>query len=785
MSNAWTLAGGAAPLDDATDEQIEEMIDELFSTWVPESGVEIDSLNAWACERLNTTLVEVTPKILEEQTLRCVSELRRLFDAVKSRPSLRMEGEVQDKLARIAKVMREARNSVQSSAMLFKQLDFESSFAIEKNWDPDSFFQFTIEDDKATSFQKLLIAVLKRIAISGLRRLDEDCYEPVLLPNGEPTHAWKRRCSIKEYLYNSIQKETDYEEWKNLTNPHDNGEKVVQHLLASTQMEFPVIQMNRYLWAYQNGIYNVKEDMFFPFAMPIIVHLNDVTVECVQTKVRQHDVSDEDEEIHQRDALVTPDGVQVWNVHPDGALMAESFFQIGDSFYLNHCGRESWSDLALNMQTYRRGLYLPDAKAVTFDTVKQLPEVALATHPDRANATVIDGVDVWNIDSDDSLTRNTVFGIDGVYRSNRREGVPVWKTNDDEDTPYTITPPRSDDVAVKFLDTKFRFRILPEDEAVFDPLSIQLPELEQIMTVQELDDDSQKWFLIMFARLFFPVRYDGWQVVFFIKGRAGSGKSTLAQIVRDFYPSSCVTTLSSNIEQKFGLSAIYKGLVCVCAEVRSEFGLDQAEWQSCISGEEVQINIKNKTAIPHKWTTPFFFLGNELPNYKNASGSVDRRFFLFEFNKKVRNSDPHLLLKLKRNIDLFQRKSVALYHAALREHGDRDIWANGVVGSQLTTWRDGVKLQTDALYSFLKTDRFQFAPLLFMPLKDFKEEYYGFRQSNGMDKVRWSPSHFKEVFEECGVYISSDALAYPPNSGAQPQVQEYLFGCDIADGTTS
>lgn len=787
MSNAWTLAVlSEGPLDGAADEEIQAMIDELYATWVPEDGVQIDSLNQWACERLNTTLDTVTPKILEDQTVRCVAELRKLFDEVKNRPSLRLEGVVQDKLARIAKVMREARNAVQSSAMLYKQLDFESSFAIEDAWNPDSFFQFTVEDDKATSFQKLLIAVLKRIAISGLRRLDEDCYEPVLLSNGETTHAWKRCCTIKEYLYKSIQKETDYEEWRYLTNPHDNGEKVVQHLMLSTQMEFPVIQMNRYLWAYRNGLYNVKEDMFFPFAAPIITHFDHVNVETVEAKINKHEINDDDEPINEAGAHTTADGVRVWNINPDGTLMSETFFQIGDDVYLNHCGRESWADLALFMQTYRRGLYLPNKDTVTADRVRELPVVQLANHPDSATATVIDDVNVWNIATDHSFTQETFFGIDGVYHTNKREGVPVWTTPYEEETPYTITPPRSDDVAVKFLDTDFRFRILPEEEANFDPMSIVLPEMEQIMNVQELELDTQKWLLISLARLFFPVKYDQWQVVAFIKGVAGSGKSTLAQIVRDFYPPSCVTTLSSNIEPKFGLSAIYKGLVCVCAEVRADFGLDQGEWQSCISGEEVQINVKCKTAFPHKWTTPFFFLGNELPNYKNASGSVDRRFFLFEFNKKVRNSDPLLLVKLKKNIDLFHRKCVSLYHAALREHGRKDIWAEGVVGEQLKTWRDGVKLQTDLLYAFLSTDRFYFQSDIYMPLDEFKQEYFGFRQSNGMDKVRWAPSHFKSVFDEMGIYIKSEALVYPREAGGNPQVKEYLKGVDLRpDLTTS
>ena len=160
-----------------------------------------------------------------------------------------------------------------------------------------------------------------------------------------------------------------------------------------------------------------------------------------------------------------------------------------------------------------------------------------------------------------------------------------------------------------------------------------------------------------------------------------------------------------------------------------------------------------------------FFLGNELPNYKNASGSVDRRFFMIEFNKKVHESDPHLIGKFKKNIDLFHRKSVTLYHQALRKHGEKDIWAKDVVGPQLIKGKDGVKLQTDMLYCFIKGERFQFGVSLYMPMDDFKQEYFAFRQSNGAERTRWAESHYKPVFDEASLVIMVCAKTYPPIRG--------------------
>ena len=492
--------------------------------------------------------------------------------------------------------MRETRNAIQSTAILFKQLDPVSSFQLnDHKWNPDSFFQFTMEDDKANSFQKILVAVLKRIAVAGLRRLDEDCYEQIISVGGG-SRAWKRRCR-QGFIYSNIQKETDYEEWKHLTNPHDNGEKVVNHLIASSQIEFPVIEMNRYLWSYRNGIYNVDQDMFYPFAMPIFTKVAQITRAAVQAKAREYTPTAGDgyaDFDYSAPALVV-DGVKIWQVEKGTALVYQSFFKIGETLYLNEYGRESWPRLAREIQTFRRGMHIAHIDDVTAEAVKSLPSSTLEVAPNMSVASERDGVKVWMIDAaTHELMDSSIFYVDGLYYKNSNGHAP-WKTS--QNKPYVATAPTPSDVAVKFFDTDFRFRITPEEEAVFSPDNVQLPEMETIMNAQDLEADSQKWLVLMLCRLFFPIGYDRWKVVLFVKGVAGSGKSTLAQIIRNFYPPTCGITLSSNIEAKFGLSAIYKGMVYVCAEVREDFGLDQAEWQSCVSGEEVQIAVKQRTAF--------------------------------------------------------------------------------------------------------------------------------------------------------------------------------------------
>ena len=743
-----------------TTEDTRGMLDELYREWVPGEVGNIRELHMWACERFETSLEAITPGILEKATSRRIMQYKKLFNLIKDNNELSTDGIVRERVERVAKVIREARNSLQAVAVLYFQMDDNQQLAISHAWNPDSFFQF--EDEKATNFQKLLLHILKKLAVDQFRKLDDHCYKQVIIEKtGEQSHAWEDCMSIKDYIFNRVQKETDYEEWKCLTNPHDNGDKVVSHLIASTQIEFPALVMNRYLWAYNNGLYNVLEDMFWPFHSVHVKNVADVTADAIRA-LPVHVLQDDEFALNVATADTQQDGVYIWNIGDDGELTHETCFKVDDNFYTNFVGREIWPKLAADITTFRRGMHVGNISEVTTARISSLSPIELSQQdlqhlPNDEVAVTANGVFVWNVEANGQLSVLTVFRLNGTFYANRN-GHRIWTTPSGQ--LYSVHVPTAEDVAVKHFDCDFRFEITPESDATFDPESIELPEMDRIMSTQELTSDSMKWTVLMLCRLFFPVGYDKWQVVLFIKGIAGSGKSTLAKIIRNFYPPARITTLASNIEQKFGLSGIYKGLVCICAEVREDFGLDQADWQSAVSGEEVQIAVKQKTAFSHKWDTPFFFLGNELPNYRNNSGSVDRRIFMIEFRKKVKDSDPKLIDKFMSNIDLFQRKGVSLYHQALHEHGHRDIWAEGVVGDQLREWRNAVKESSDILHAFITSGIFEFTISSFMPLDDFKTRYLEYRKTNGYSSIQFKPDHYNAVFQDMSVNIQKDTRTY-------------------------
>ena len=604
------------------DDNIRYMVRQLFNTWQPceddddEQPPDPHDIINWAAQKFNIDLNTFSFDDLRQKRNTRIYQLLYLNAFVTNSPDLKDDMEIKDMILRCSNSIKGVYDCLWNSGLLFCRIDPGRNNVVPPEADVEQFLQHNV--DKMTNQQKLILHLTKILEAAEYRKVEDQCWQQIYNDQGQATHAWTpvrnengEIIDLKQYIFTVVQKETDFEYWQYLTNPLDNADKIVKHLIESKHANFATLRVDRYKWSYSNGIYDAKIDMFWKFGEE---HL--------------------------------------------------------------------WKEQSDAIQTYRRN-------------------------------------NGWESD-------------------------------------YTVTHPTGEYMTVKYLNQPFRFTINPETEALFNPDLIKLPAFDKVLDSQKLENETKKWVLRMLARLFFKVgEKDKWQVVFFIKGVAGSGKSTLAKLIRFLYHPSQISTLSSNIEPKFGLSAIYKGLICICAEVREQFGLDQAEWQSAASGEEIQIAIKNKTAISHLWDTPFFFLGNEVPNYKNASGSVDRRIFMIEFNHKVRGSDPKLFDKITQDIDLFQRKAVCLYLHAIRAHGDKDIWCQSpcILPQQIYDFKNNMRSSVDSLYNFMSGSCFEYDDAYEITVKTFKELYMAHRRANNEERCKWNREHYASTFEDLGVSI--------------------------------
>jgi hypothetical protein len=320
---------------------------------------------------------------------------------------------------------------------------------------------------------------------------------------------------------------------------------------------------------------------------------------------------------------------------------------------------------------------------------------------------------------------------------------------------YDTHPLPSNRVAVKFFDQPFDADLLYSYRDWWD---IPTPDLQNIFIDQGLPDEVCRIVYAFMGRCLYDVNeMDCWEVLMFIKGIAGSGKSTIGKILKDFYPTADVFILSSNIEKKFGLSPIYDKLLFLCFEVKSNWGLDQGDFQCMISGEEVPVAIKHKTAISTLWKVPGMLMGNEVAgSWLDASGSMTRRILLLEFLKKVKVVDTNLGKKIKERIAATIHKCNMAYHQLLHDCGSATIWDK--LPEYFKQTRKKLAATINPLEDFLTGDALRIEPddpNCCIPLEEFQVMYMNFIKQRSYGKVRFNQDHYGTVFETYGIYIKT------------------------------
>lgn len=313
--------------------------------------------------------------------------------------------------------------------------------------------------------------------------------------------------------------------------------------------------------------------------------------------------------------------------------------------------------------------------------------------------------------------------------------------------PYDSDAPLSKDViACNFFPYDFR-----DCADYLDWYDIPTPALQGILTHQEFPDDVCRWMYVFIGRMLYNLNdLDAWQVIPFLKGVAGCGKSTICNLIASIYDPQDVGVLSNNIERKFGLSALYNKFIFVAPEIKNDCKLEQAEFQSIVSGEHVQIAIKNQTAISVVWTTPGFLAGNETPAWTDNSGSFSRRTPVFQFNKSVKDGDNKLIDKLRSEMDLLIQKCNRAYQVTAAECGHLNIW-NHLPDYFLQT-KKSLQAQTNQLIAFLdESGRVEIKKGACVSMNEFNLVFTQWCREMGMPVLKLTSDFYNVPFSERGI----------------------------------
>ncbi len=250
--------------------------------------------------------------------------------------------------------------------------------------------------------------------------------------------------------------------------------------------------------------------------------------------------------------------------------------------------------------------------------------------------------------------------------------------------------------------------------ASLDWVNIPTPAFTQILTHQKLGYKEDKtyeenkkqamlveiWFLAAMGRLLYDLGdKDEWQILPYIRGLAGTGKSSIGRAVKNFFLPEDVAQLSNNIEKKFGLQGIYDKKMWICFEAKDDFGLTQTDFQSMVSGEPMSIAVKHKDPVQTTWTPPGLMLGNVLPPWVNAQGSISRRVLLIDFIEGISGGDPTLPKQLAEQCVALLVKANLAYLWATSNFGHRLIWENLPI--YFHEKQAQMEMETDSLFYFV------------------------------------------------------------------------------------
>ena len=248
----------------------------------------------------------------------------------------------------------------------------------------------------------------------------------------------------------------------------------------------------------------------------------------------------------------------------------------------------------------------------------------------------------------------------------------------------------------------------------------------------------------------------------------------LLKVAKNFYDAMDVGVLSNNVERKFGLSAFYNKLLFVAPEVKADLCLEQAELQSVISGEDLQINVKHKVAFSKTWDTPGMLAGNEVPSWVDNGGSVQRRVIVFEFAKAVVDGDMKLGEKLEAELPRILLKCNTAYRATAERHSHVNVWT--ILPKYFHATRDTLAQSVNSVEAFLASGEVIKDESVYCPMEDFRAALKTFEMRNNYKSKKYDDDFFMGPFGKAGIRI--EKRVKKPYRG-QNRTRDYVMGVDL------
>ena len=435
------------------------------------------------------------------------------------------------------------------------------------NFDASLFRFKAIDVEENTKYQNFLLYILGYFHEHRYFRYNSDVYQVIYTPEGHNTHAYKRIGAISDVIYNSVTKETNYEQFLNITSRVDCVRAATEFLSNCKDSQFPKLEKDRRIFSFRNGIYFAAEDKFVEYTESI-----------------------------------------------------------------------------------------PDCKSAKY----------------------------FDLEFDNS--ENT-------------------------------------------------------------------PAFDQIFKNQNISDEIMEWVYAFTGRLIYEIdELDGWQVILFVQGQAGTGKSTyVMNVCKEMYEDEDTGVMSNNIQKTFGLSDLMDKLLYIAPEIKRDFSIEQGEFQSIVSGDKVNINIKYKQSAKVEWKIPGVMAGNESPDFVDNAGSIQRRMVTLRFTQKIKNGDLMLGKKIKKEMAQIIKKCNRIYLEKANEYGRENIW--NILPNYFRETQQELAKSTNSLIHFLLSENIKFDSDAYIPEKVFVQLFNDHCRANNYIKQRFNPDFYMGPFAQYNISV--------------------------------
>ena len=282
-----------------------------------------------------------------------------------------------------------------------------------------------------------------------------------------------------------------------------------------------------------------------------------------------------------------------------------------------------------------------------------------------------------------------------------------------------------------------------------DFYDIQTPNYSKIIDYQMDDEEVKRVFYMLMGRSLTQLgEYDGWQIMPILKGLAGTGKGTALKIFNFIYDEKYIGTMENEMEKKFGLEGLYEKLIILGPEIGRNLQLDQMQFQKMVSGEQISIPRKGKIAVSKQWDSHMLWAANELPDYNDNSGSIQRRMVITQFDKPVdkNDSDTNLEAKIKLEIPFILTKLIRAYQYYLNRYKSQNFWNFCPV--YFEDQRDLLAFDRNPIYSFLTSREIEYGQNYYTEFNELSKRFLSFiKQTSGNGKM--SADNIKSPLDTC------------------------------------